>query len=375
MLSLSEICVGLIVNPIAGMGGSVGLKGSDGELVQRARVLGAVPGAVDRAGRALESLSGLRELRIVTAAGDMGEAAAHKAGMKAEIIGEAANSVSTAADTRRLAVEMQRAGVDLLLFAGGDGTARDILAAVGDGIATVGIPAGVKMHSAVFAMSPRAAGELARLYLASTSASSMLEPAEVMDRPPGKKALSPELYGYLRMPRAPSMVVAAKAVAAGGVVGLAGACARVATLLQDDRVSLLGPGSTLARIKERIGCASDLLAIDAWFAGRCIVADGTEEQLWQAIKERPARIVVTVIGGQGFLFGRGNQQLSPRIIQHVGRENIVVVAAAEKLSALADGAVVDTGDESVDRMLAGFLPVITGSRQTMMLAVRSATDF
>lgn len=373
MFSLSEIRIGLIVNPLAGMGGSVGLKGTDGDLADRARALGAEPVAAARASRALQPLKRLPGLRLLSGAGPLGEYAVRDAGLPVQVVGEPVTAQTSAAETQQLAGRLLDSDLDLLLFAGGDGTARDILSVIATQVPVLGIPAGVKMHSAVFGASPRAAGELARRFVSSADADSLLQTAEVMDRPAGQDSASPELYGYLRVPRAPRLAVAAKAAAPFAAGSVAGACRRIEAMLHDDRVSLLGPGSTLQHIKSLLGYTAGPLSIDAWQRDRCLVVDGSEQQLWEAIGGRPARIVMTVIGGQGFLFGRGNQPLSPRIIRHVGRDNIVVVAALDKLTALPDGAFVDTGDERLDAELAGHWPVITGQRQTTLLAVNSAS--
>ena len=156
--------LGLIVNPIAGMGGRVGLKGTDGaETVARARTLGAIPQSAARAAKALSVIAqaNIPELEVVTAPGDMGEEIAREAGWNSGWSATPIAGETTAADTERAAAAMAVLGVDLLLFAGGDGTARNICQAVGCSVPAIGIPSGVKMHSAVFATGPRAAGDIA----------------------------------------------------------------------------------------------------------------------------------------------------------------------------------------------------------------------
>ncbi len=173
--------LGLIVNPIAGIGGRAGLKGSDGaDVVARARALGGVAEAPQRAASALEQLgASAGQVEIVTFGGPMGEDVTRAQGLTPILVGRPRSEATTADDTRAAAVALAEAGVDLLLFAGGDGTARDIYAAIGARLPVLGIPAGVKIHSAAFATTPRAAGQLAALYLDGRVTG--LRDAEVMD--------------------------------------------------------------------------------------------------------------------------------------------------------------------------------------------------
>ena len=214
---MTQTRLGLIVNPVAGIGGRVGLKGSDGaEIQKRALALGAVPQAPSRAIQALERLKAVEGLEIVTYPGEMGEDAARACGFEPEVIGTITPGETTAQDTRDAASEMQRQGVDLLLFAGGDGTARDIYRAVGTGLPVLGIPAGVKIHSAVYATHPRSAGELAALYLQGKVTG--LREAEVMDIDEEafrQDVLSARLYGYLKIPFRTSLVQNQKMPSAG----------------------------------------------------------------------------------------------------------------------------------------------------------------
>jgi predicted polyphosphate/ATP-dependent NAD kinase len=367
--------LGLIVNPIAGMGGAVGLAGTDGERAAAARTLGAKSLAGDRALSALRALQGL-DVIVEACAGEMGDAVVERAGLRGEVVLEVDRDSTTSADTRRAAEILRDRRVDLLLVAGGDGTARDVLEAVGRDVPVLGIPAGVKMHSAIFAATARTAGEVARAFLTSPASESLLQDAEVMDREfeAGQAPLSPRLYGFLRVPKISFFVPHAKAASIlSDERALAGAVRRVANLVQDERISLLGPGMTIDRLKQLVGCSGSPLAVSAARRGRCVAENLTESQILALIANEPARLIVGVVGGQGFLFGRGNQQFSPAVIRAVGVENIVVVAAAEKLLALESGALlVDTGDEALDDALAGFVSVVVSAKRTLVFPVKNA---
>ena len=264
--------------------------------------------------------------------------------------------------------------MNLLLFAGGDGIARDLLEVIGASVPILGIPCGVKMHSAVFATTPRAAADVVRAFFNAADPASLLIAAEIMDRQAdgGGEPSSPSLYGFMRTPRIADLVAPAKTGPASGAL-LEGACRYVAWLVGNDRrLSLLGPGSTLQRVKGELGFTGTLLGVDAVAGGRLVGTDLNESAILKLIDGQQARIVVGIVGGQGFLFGRGNQQLSARVIRKVGLDNIVVIAALDKLVALSGGSLlVDTGDDALDNDLAGYRPVITAARQRTFMRVHS----
>lgn len=366
--------VGLIINPIAGMGGSVGLKGTDGDLITEARRRGAVSIASQRAALALASLKSLDALTVVCCSGEMG-ADAVEGGMQTQVVYTPGASVTTAAHTRAAAEAMLQQGIDILLFVGGDGTAREILRSVGRQVPVLGVPSGVKMHSAVFAATARTAGDVARSFLQSSDRSELLHDAEVVDREPigdDQQAGPPKLFGVMRIPQVAFLVPGAKSSATPDDAALLnGALERVAAMLADERVSLIGPGTTMQRLKQKLGFEGTPLGVDVTCGGVCIEKDVSEARILELIRERPSRIVVTVIGGQGFVFGRGNQQLSGRVIREVGLANVVIVASLEKLAALhGNGLFVDTGDAALDQELAGYVPVLVGRSRTVMCPVR-----
>ena len=359
--------LGLIVNPIAGIGGRVGLKGSDGAAIQqRALALGAVPRAAERACQALDKLRSLDSLVLVTYPGEMGEDAARACGFEPLVIGAIEPGGTEAEDTRRAARDMRKMGVDLLLFAGGDGTARDLYEAVGPDLVVLGIPAGVKIHSAVYATSPGSAGALAALYLQGRVSS--LREAEVMDldeEAVRQGVVSASLYGYLRIPFRSSLVQNLKVASAGEAAAQASLALDITEKMDEGWLYILGPGTTTRAIADEMGLPKTLIGVDVvtreGAAFRLVAADANEARLLALLDGYKARIVVTPIGGQGYVFGRGNQQISPRVIERVGKENIIVASAPAKLHALGTRPLlVDTGDPIVDEMLCGYTKVVTG---------------
>ena len=358
--------LGVIVNPIAGMGGRVGLKGTDGPgPAERARALGATPLSSERAHLALSIVADRLNDRIdvVVAPGPMGEDVARAVGFAPRVVGELAIGGTTAGDTERAARTMADLGVDLLLFAGGDGTARNVCAAVGTRLPVLGIPTGVKMHSAVYATHPRTAGELAVRHLAGPPLP--CREAEVMDI--DEEAfragrVSARFYGSLLVPQERRLVQGLKSGSAGGDASdLGGIAAEIVGRMGDGALWIVGPGTTTRAIAERLGAPKTLLGVDLYCRGELVAADVTEAQLLAHLDGTPARIVVTPIGGQGHLFGRGNQQLSAAVIRRVGKGNVVVVATAAKLAALrGEPFLVDTGDAEVDELLGGYVRVVTG---------------
>ena len=366
--------LGLIVNPIAGMGGSVGLKGTDGrKVIRQARTLGAVPRAPARATAALEELVRLgAEFELLTCAGAMGEASALACHLTPTVVYRPASVETTAEDTRRAAREMRKLAVDLILFAGGDGTARDVHEAVGGDVPALGIPAGVKIHSAVFAVSPRAAGDLLAGFLRGRIGT--MREAEVMDVDEAayrRGQLATRLFGYLRVPYDPQLVQGAKVRSRSDDTAAEELARSVVARMDRETLYVVGPGTTTRRITTLMGLESTLLGVDVILDGQVLALDVAERDLLRLVRDHPrARIIVTPIGGQGFLFGRGNQQISGRVVRAVGIQNVIVVATPGKLASLGGRPfLVDTDDEELNRTLAGFIAVTTGDRQEAIYAV------
>jgi predicted polyphosphate/ATP-dependent NAD kinase len=352
--------IGLVVNPVAGLGGSVGLKGTDG-MVEQARALGAIPHAHERAALALRQLP--PELPIACAGGDMGETSLRLAGREpAVVVGATVDGLhSTAADTRSAVTALVAAGAELILFAGGDGTARDVCSALGDSVAALGIPAGVKIQSATFAQSPRAAGELAAAWHSGRRRERVAEVVDLDDGGLAHGRVGPRLYGTLRVPLGPGLVAGTKSPSndedQATVQGIADRMAertRKSTLL-------LGCGTTLAAVGTALGLQTSLLGIDLVRNGEIVVYDGSEAELLAALDDDGADSIVTPIGGQGFILGRGNQQLSPAVLRRAGLKRLTVLATPAKLAALGGRPLlVDTGDDETDSALRGWHRLVTG---------------
>jgi len=367
--------LGLIVNPIAGLGGTVALNGTDG-LAEEALRRGAWPLAISRAVAALRALArGVPDVDIYCYDNAMGGSPARTAGFIPRIVGNAARDPSSADDTRAAARALADADVELLLFAGGDGTACDVFDGAGTRLPILGIPAGVKMHSGVFAVTPAAAGTLVSLYFEARKGIAMLRDADIMDideAARGRGRLSARLHGAARSPYHARLRQNPKA---GGSAeepnALRELAASVAGSLAGDTIYLLGPGTTMAAIKTQAGIRGTMLGVDAVKDGRPLGLNLGQPQILRLLaRNTPARLIVSPLGGQGFVFGRGNQQLGVPVLRSLGRENIIIVATVGKIVALGGaGLLVDTGDETLDRELAGWHRVITGPNQSTMYRI------
>lgn len=355
--------IGFIINPVAGIGGRVGLKGSDGPKIQeKARSLGAIPEAQNKALLALEEIEFKAVDEIWTGPGEMGETCARQAGFSPRVTGCITPGLTTPQDTIYIARKIQERGVDLLLFAGGDGTARNICDALHTQVTVLGIPAGVKIHSAVFGVNPRSAGRAALAFLRDKTMKT--REAEVMDIDEDSfraGRVNARLYGYLKIPESRSLIQNVKSGGYSEKEAIGGMAAEVAENMEADTLYIMGPGTTTRSVMDRLGLPSTLIGIDVVWNRQVVAMDVNETQLYAMVDQKRAKIVVTVIGGQGHILGRGNQPLSPRIIQRVGIHNIMVIATKEKLISLGQPhLLVDTGDADLDRKLCGYTRVITG---------------
>ncbi|GHD55578.1 ATP-NAD kinase [Thalassobaculum fulvum] len=370
--------IGFLINPIAGMGGRVGLKGTDG-LADEAARLGAVPVAP---GRAVEALRHLRDslddpaaIEWLTCAGTMGADVLRAAGFDAVRVVHATAAIPSRDDTVAAVEAFVAAGAGLVLFCGGDGTARDVASVVGEATPMLGIPAGVKMFSGVFGVTPAGTAEVVRDWLAGTLPLATVDVLDLDEERYRAGELAMRLSCRARTPFEPTRTQTAKALVVES--SDAEVKAAIADYLGEeiaarpDTLFLLGPGSTVQAVAEALGLDKTLLGVDALLAGRLIGRDLDESAILALLARNPdARLIVSPIGAQGFVLGRGNLQISPEAIRRIGTGNIVVVATPAKLKRTA-ALRFDTGDAALDAELAGrgYLPVIVGYRRHRLTPV------
>lgn len=375
--------LGFIINPFAGIGGKVGLKGSDGEAIRtEAFARGAKPQAVERARVALESLEPYRsELRILTASGDMGENLLQEMGFQFDVVHQS-QEPSTHEDTIAAARSMLRqdqkhngdSTIDVLLFAGGDGTARNIYEAVDGAVPVLGIPAGVKIHSGVYAVTPHAAGlvieKMINKELVSLLETSVMDIDEEAFR---EGVVRAKQYGEMQVPAEHRYIQATKS---GGreveELVLQDIADYIVDNMEQDDYYLIGSGSTCAFLMETLGLENTLLGIDCVHGGEVIANDMTEADILelQSRHQGKVKLVITVIGGQGHIIGRGNQQISAKVLSQLDKDDIFIIATKTKLKEL-DGKplIVDSDDSEQNQRLAGVLRVITGYEDFVLYPV------
>jgi predicted polyphosphate/ATP-dependent NAD kinase len=364
--------IGFLVNPIAGMGGAVGLKGTDGEAIQReALERGARLVSPNRAREALVRIKESKlQLDFLTCSGEMGQQEMDSEGLAYKVVYNAP-ARTTRNDTLAAAREFQRHNVDLIMFAGGDGTARDVLEIAGTKTAILGIPTGVKMHSGVFALTPQHVHDI----LATFKRTGLTKEAEVMDVDEEcfrKGIVRARLYGIARVPDdAEALQESKQSYGSGTSDEEAEEIGKyIADSMKNDVAYILGPGSTTMRIAEALGQKKTLLGVDVYLNKRLLLEDAQERQLLDVLNRQPdARIVVSPIGAQGFFLGRGNQQISPAVVRRVGIDKIEIVASPTKLRSTPQLRV-DTGDRGLDASLVGTAKVVTGYKRKRVVTIR-----
>ena len=375
--------IGFVINPLAGIGGSVALKGSDGnDIVELALTRGARPQAAARATLALQEIKRVNTddetVLFYTAGDDMGENVLRSLNFSCEVVYQNQGQ-STAEDTKSVIRLFVENNVDLIVFVGGDGTARDVLDVLSacsteQGIVStpvVGIPAGVKIHSAVYAVTPLSAGEMLDQIIAGYPMS--LHEAQVMDLDEEafrKGIVNAKCYGYLSVPVDDTRM---QLIKQGGMaqqeISLQEIAEDVIEAMEPDVYYLIGSGSTTAEVMEQLALPNTLLGIDIVLNKVLVASDVDEQTILKIINDQPVKLIVTVIGGQGHVFGRGNQQLSENVIRYVisqtgNQSNIVIIATSEKLQSLDKRPMItDTGNNDLDKQLAGLYSVVTGYQQ------------
>lgn len=368
--------LGLIVNPYAGLGGTVGLKGSDGDAIRTEAIArGAEPRALQRMERALQIISSFKEqVEIFCFAGDMGETSSRAAGFITHVIGESQQQPSSAQDTCAAARLIMQQNVDLILFAGGDGTARLIADVVGKTQPVLGVPCGVKMHSGVYANAPEAAGEILKQLLTGSLVNVVERDVKDIDEEAFRNGqVRARFYGTLLVPEDSQFLQQVKnAGTERDELAQLDVAQEMIDQLQPDTLYLVGPGSTTHLFLQELGLDGSLLGVDLLLNNELIAADVSAAQIVARLDDfsGPVKMIITAIGGQGHILGRGNQQFTPVILRRIGKDNIHIIAARGKILALnGRPLLVDTNDPELDIAFGGYRPVIAGYRETIMYPV------
>lgn len=363
--------IGLIVNPIAGMGGSVGLKGTDGGIYKEAVKMGATPVTPIRANELFSNVKNKEKIILIVAPGKMGADIAKNLGIDFKIVGEIGEE-TTEEDTKRIAKQMIKENIDLLIFCGGDGTARDIFDSVGLEKPVVALPAGVKMFSSVFAINPRAAAEIIDKFIEETIETQEKEVLDIDEDLFRKDILQAKLYGYLKVPKVLNLIQSGKTSSGFGRTieeNKQEIAQFIIESMEDNVLYLLGPGTTIKTITDNLNLPKTLLGIDAIYNKRIVGLDLNEQGILELLDNYNNIIVIlSPVGGQGFLLGRGNKQITPKILKIIGKNNIKIVATVEKMRELACLRV-DTGDIETDKILIGFGKVITGYKEELIVKI------
>jgi predicted polyphosphate/ATP-dependent NAD kinase len=363
--------IGLIVNPIAGMGGSVGLKGTDGDIYLRALEMGAKPVTPKRINELLLNIKNKKDIFFIVAPGKMGKDYVKDKGFEYKVIGEIGEK-STAEDTKNIAELMMKDKIDLILFCGGDGTAIDIYDAIGLNIPVVAIPAGVKMFSSIFALNPRAAAEIIDKFLEEDLGTQEKEILDINEDSFRKGILDSKLYGYLKTPKVLNLIQASKDSSKVGKTAQENKyeiAQHIIENMKKDTLYLLGPGTTVKSITDELILSKTLLGIDALYNKEIIGEDLNEKGILKLIDKYPkVKIIVTPIGGQGFIFGRGNKQFTSDVLKKIGKKNIIIIATEEKVKSLKVLRI-DSGDLEVDNLLKGFTKVLMGYKEELVIKI------
>ncbi len=362
--------LGFLVNPISGMGGSVGLKGTDG-LYEKALELGAEKVSKKRAEVFFESLGSVKDVKFLVPSGEMGEDHIKNKGLEYEVIYNA-NGLTSREDTLKTIEEFKKRKVELIIFCGGDGTARDICGSIGIEIPVIGMPAGVKMFSSVFAINPKAASDLLKAFLEGKSKYKDSDVLDIDEESYRADKFIMKLYGYLKTPYVPNLIQDAKAVFEGQDEEMAkeGIAVFASEFMSDGSLYIVGTGSTTAKIAEVMGLKKTMLGVDLIKDEKLIASDVNEKAILEYIKnEKSVKIIVSPIGAQGFVFGRGNQQISSQVLRKVGKENIIIIATPQKLEN-TPFLLVDTGDDELDTELSGKTLVVCAYRMAQRKDIR-----
>ena len=369
MSVLDKFILGLIINPISGMGGSVGLKGTDGkDILMKSIELGAKPNALNRTKELLKELEPLKsKLKFITCPGYMGAKVLKEMEFEYDtihhpIFENVENIYETTSEHTKISAKLMKdlEDLQLIIFVGGDGTARDILSSIDKNKPGLGIPSGVKIYSSVFSINPKSAGSIIMQYLWEESALKESEVLDIDEEQYRKGNLVSKLYGYLLTPFNPDFSQLSKMGTPNSDLNNQERIAkRVIEEMKKDVLYLIGPGTTTKAITNALNLEKTVLGIDLLLNNHIIAFDLNENQILKSIKGKKTKIIVSLIGRQGFLFGRGNLQFTPQILKIIGPENIIIISTRFKLQTIPNQILrLDTRDPQLDKKMKGLYKII-----------------
>jgi|TARA_B100000959_G_scaffold108906_1_gene114816 predicted polyphosphate/ATP-dependent NAD kinase len=376
--------IGILANPDAGLGGRLGLKGSDGQAE-----LARSKGAEDRSGPRLASMLGhfsrihrteSSQIEWITSTGRMGT---EWIPVELEIgtISEVHQSPgkTSASDTQDAVARLLENGIDLLVYSGGDGTTRDIVSSLSESktpeLPVIGVPSGVKMHSGCFASSPKAAAEVLSAWIQGDLLVSSTEVLDLDEELYRKGKWVVRLYAEAFSPNSPRWMQGSKELIQTEseeeiIIGLSNHIEE--SIVDEGHLVIWGSGGTLREIGGNIGFELTTLGIDATIGSEKVGTDLAESGIIEILDSHdgPVTLLLSPMGGQGFLIGRGNLQLSPSVLSSIGIDNIMGVVTPAKLLTVR-ALRIETGDDSLDQEFASkrYMKVLQGYRTTRILPV------
>lgn len=375
-MTASLLTVGFIVNPIAGIGGPAGLKGSDGpQTLQKAKSLGACAKAPRQAKRFINQLSRLippsLTVKFLTCHGAMGADAFQDSQFDYDLVYNPTRK-TTEKDTINAYRAIAGYPVDVIAFVGGDGTARDILDAQSEKpLRHLGIAGGVKVQSPVFALSPAVAAQTIIAVANGKYEGVFREVIDINEKAIRSGIIDSNHYGDLLVVNATHHLQGAKS---RRKVSEATAIANLAystyQSLPKDCYLIIGPGSTTMALKKLLG-EGTLLGVDVYYNKKITQKDANQQSL-DKLAGQVWQLYLTFTGGQGFLLGRGNQQIGPALLSRVNRHNMTILASLDKLIELQGQPIrIDCGDDLLEKKLMGYYPVLVADKQQIVYPVIS----
>jgi len=369
--------IAFIVNPIAGLGGPLGLKGSDNIQLMFNLLFSEIGPENSRAQkRAKQFISRIMEkdkIEFLTASNLMGEASLKDFNIKYKIVhqvGDLTGPEDTCVAVSKAICE----GAELVVFVGGDGTARDVATASED-IPILGVPAGVKIFSGVFAATPRDAAKIIDAWIRGEAEIVEEEVMDVDEEAYKKNRLTVRLYSLAKTIKYKRMLQGSKGIFHGPQEEEEKKA--IAKYVAEEKIErntlyIFGPGSTVAALAKMLGVDKTLLGVDLYIDGEIVVKDAAERDIIYYINNKKysrVKLVLSPVGRQGFILGRGNLQISPKVLQKISKEDLIVVATKRKLRE-TPFLRVDTGDEELDKKFSGYIRVITGYREECVVKVQ-----